>query len=140
MQYRAALSRISQAKNQKETPQDFYKNTADPKMAKLAVIFEKYENRLIESNALDFDDLLLETVRLLRNNTEVRHAYNERFRFLMIDEYQDTNRTPYELVRFLSESAATSSWSETKTSRSTAGAEPIFAIFSISSAIIRMRK
>ena len=44
MQYRAALSRISQAKNQKETPQDFYKNTADPKMAKLAVIFEKYEN------------------------------------------------------------------------------------------------
>src|SRR3954451_10186714 len=103
MQYRAALSRISQAKNQKETPQDFYKNTADPKMAKLAVIFEKYENRLIESNALDFDDLLLETVRLLRNNSEVRHAYNERFQFLMIDEYQDTNRTQYDLVRLLSE-------------------------------------
>ena len=59
--------------------------------------------RLIESNALDFDDLLLETVRLLRNNSEVRHAYNERFQFLMIDEYQDTNRTQYELVRFLSE-------------------------------------
>ncbi len=103
MHYRAALSRISHAKNQKETPQDFYKNTADPKMAKLAVIFERYENRLIESNALDFDDLLLETVRLLRHNADVRRAYNDRLRFLMIDEYQDTNRSQYELIRLLTE-------------------------------------
>ncbi|MBC7925113.1 MAG: UvrD-helicase domain-containing protein [Bryobacteraceae bacterium] len=103
MQYRAALSRISQAKNQKETPQDFYKNTADPKMSKLAVIYEKYENRLIESNALDFDDLLLETVRLLRHNAEVRKSYNERIRYLMVDEYQDTNRSQYELVRLLTQ-------------------------------------
>jgi len=102
MQFRAALSRISQAKNQKETPRDFYKNTVDPKMSKLAVIFEKYENRLIESNALDFDDLLLETVRLLRHNGEVRKSYNERIRYLMIDEYQDTNRSQYDLVRLLS--------------------------------------
>src|SRR5436305_2007542 len=72
MQYRAALSRISQAKNQKETPQDFYKNTADPKMSRLAVIYERYQNRLIECNALDFDDLLLEAVRLLRHDADVR--------------------------------------------------------------------
>src|SRR4051795_6675692 len=103
MQYRAALSRISQAKNQKETPQDFYKNTADPKMSRLAVIYERYQNRLIECNALDFDDLLLEAVRLLRHDADVRRAYNERIRYLMIDEYQDTNRSQYELVRLLTE-------------------------------------
>lgn len=103
MQYRAALSRISQAKNQKETPQDFYKNTADPKMARLAVVFERYENRLVECNALDFDDLLLESVRLLRHDADVRRAYNDRIRYLMIDEYQDTNRSQYELVRLLTE-------------------------------------
>jgi DNA helicase-2/ATP-dependent DNA helicase PcrA len=103
MQYRAALSRISQAKNQKETPQDFYKNTADPKMSRLAVVFERYENRLRESNALDFDDLLLEAVRLLRHDADLRRMYNERIRYLMIDEYQDTNRSQYELVRLLTE-------------------------------------
>jgi len=106
MQYRAALSRISQAKNQKETPQDFYQMTGDPKMGKLAVVFERYEARLIESNALDFDDLLLETVRLLRSNAEVRRSYSERLRHLMIDEYQDTNRTQYELIRLLADTHA----------------------------------
>jgi DNA helicase-2/ATP-dependent DNA helicase PcrA len=103
MAYRAALSRISHAKNQKQTPQDFYKDTTDPKMSRLAVIYEKYENRLRESNALDFDDLLLESVRLLRHDGDVRNAYNQRLRFLTIDEYQDTNRTQYELVRLLTE-------------------------------------
>jgi DNA helicase II / ATP-dependent DNA helicase PcrA len=103
MPYRAAMSRISHAKNQKQTPQDFYKDTTDPKMARLAVIFERYEDRLRESNALDFDDLLLESVRLLRHDADVRRAYNERIRFLMIDEYQDTNRSQYELVRLLTE-------------------------------------
>ena len=87
MQYRAALARISHAKNHGETPQDFYKNTADPKMSRLAVIYERYQYRLIECNALDFDDLLLETVRLLRHDAEVRRFYNERIRYLMIDEY-----------------------------------------------------
>ncbi|HYO84512.1 MAG TPA: UvrD-helicase domain-containing protein [Bryobacteraceae bacterium] len=103
MQYRAALSRISHAKNHGQTPQDFYKDTTDPKMSRLAVIFERYENRLRESNALDFDDLLLETVRLLRHDAEVRSAYNTRYRYLMIDEYQDTNRSQYELVRLLTQ-------------------------------------
>lgn len=103
MPYRAVLSRISQAKNQKETPQDFYKMTADPKMSRLAVIFERYENRLRECNALDFDDLLLESVRLLRHDADVRRTYNERIRYLMVDEYQDTNRSQYELVRLLTE-------------------------------------
>jgi DNA helicase-2/ATP-dependent DNA helicase PcrA len=103
MPYRAALSRISQAKNMKQTPQDFYNDTTDPRMSRLAVIFERYQNRLIESNALDFDDLLNEAVRLLHHDNELRHRYNERLRYLMIDEYQDTNRSQYELVRLLSE-------------------------------------
>jgi DNA helicase II / ATP-dependent DNA helicase PcrA len=103
MQYRAALARISHAKNHQQSPQDFYQDTTDPKMSRLAVIFEKYEERLRQANALDFDDLLLEAVRLLRHDQEVRDAYNRRIRFLMIDEYQDTNRSQYELVRLLTQ-------------------------------------
>ncbi|MBS1833359.1 MAG: UvrD-helicase domain-containing protein, partial [Acidobacteria bacterium] len=103
MQYRAALSRISHAKNHKETPEDFYKNATDPKAERMAVIFEQYEGKLRQANALDFDDLLLESVRLLRNDTMIREAYNRRFEFVMIDEYQDTNRTQYEMMRLLTE-------------------------------------
>jgi DNA helicase-2/ATP-dependent DNA helicase PcrA len=104
MQYRAALSRISHAKNLKQTPQDFYRNATDPAAAKLAVIWEEYEKALRIANALDFDDLLLETVRLLYNDTATREAYNRRLSYIMIDEYQDTNRSQYELMRLLSES------------------------------------
>lgn len=102
MKYRAALSRISQAKNQKETPEDFYKNATDPNASKLAVIFEKYEAGLRQANALDFDDLLLEAVRLLYHDDATRNAYNRRLNYIMIDEYQDTNRSQYELMRLLS--------------------------------------
>jgi DNA helicase-2/ATP-dependent DNA helicase PcrA len=103
MQHRAALSRISHAKNQKQGPADLYKMSADPKAAKLAVVFEHYQQGLEAANALDFDDLLLEAVRLLRYDTEVRQLWNRRLQFLMIDEYQDTNRSQYELMRLLSE-------------------------------------
>ncbi|WP_321477773.1 UvrD-helicase domain-containing protein [uncultured Paludibaculum sp.] len=103
MQHRAALSRISHAKNQKQSPADFYKMSADPKAAKLAVVFEHYQQGLESANALDFDDLLLEAVRLLRYDAGVRQLWNRRLQFLMIDEYQDTNRSQYELMRLLSE-------------------------------------
>ena len=62
----------------KQTPQDFYKDTTDPKMARLAVIFERYEERLCAVNALDFDDLLLESVRLLQHDAEPARIYNRR--------------------------------------------------------------
>ena len=104
MKYRAAVSIISEAKNKKQTPQEFYSRSADPRMAKLAVIFEEYEKALRRANALDFDDLLLEAVRLLRHDAATREAYNHRLHYLMIDEYQDTNRTQYELMRLLTES------------------------------------
>ncbi len=101
MAYRATLSRISHAKSNQETPQDWYKAATDPKMTRLAKIYEGYQERLVQANALDFDDLLLESVRLLRHDDALRSLYNQRFEFVMIDEYQDTNRSQYELMRLL---------------------------------------
>ena len=103
MKYNGALSVLSNAKNKRETPQDFHK-LPDPKMQRLAVIYERYEQALRQANALDFDDLLLETVRLLRHDTETRAHYNRAIQYLMIDEYQDTNRCQYDIMRLLSES------------------------------------
>ena len=102
MKYRAAISRISTAKSAKETPADFYKQTADPRMSRLATIYEQYEARLQQANALDFDDLLLQAVRLFAYDADLRRRYNDYLEYLMIDEYQDTNRTQYELMRLLS--------------------------------------
>jgi DNA helicase-2/ATP-dependent DNA helicase PcrA len=99
---RAMLSRISQAKSQQETPAELAKNARDPKASRMAVVFEQYEARLRQANAVDFDDLLLETVRLLRHDSELRALYNRRYAFVMVDEYQDTNRSQYELMRLLS--------------------------------------
>jgi DNA helicase-2/ATP-dependent DNA helicase PcrA len=101
MQYRAALSRISHAKSHKTTPEEIAAAATDPVSEKLAVIYERYEARLLESNALDFDDLLLETVRLLASHAPTRERLNRRYEFVMIDEYQDTNRTQYDLMRLL---------------------------------------
>jgi DNA helicase-2/ATP-dependent DNA helicase PcrA len=103
MQYRAALSKISHAKNTKVTPQDFYKNAVNKESATIAALFEQYEKALRSANALDFDDLLLEAVRLLQHDDATREAYNRRLTYVMIDEYQDTNRTQYDLMRLLTE-------------------------------------
>ncbi len=99
--YRAALSRISHAKSHKETPEDLARAATDPVSTRLAVIYERYQTRLLESNALDFDDLLLEAVRLLAHDRLTREKLNRRYEFLMVDEYQDTNRSQYELMRLL---------------------------------------
>jgi len=99
---RQALSRISNAKNRHDGPEELLRQARDPSGKKLAQIYELYEDKLRQANALDFDDLLLETVRLLRSDEATRDAYNARFEHLMIDEYQDTNRSQYELMRLLS--------------------------------------
>jgi DNA helicase-2/ATP-dependent DNA helicase PcrA len=104
MQCRAALSRISSAKNLKLTPQDLYQKAVNSETETLAKVFEEYEKALHRANALDFDDLLLEAVRLLQTDEPTRAAWNRRLAYLMIDEYQDTNRSQYELMRLLSES------------------------------------
>jgi DNA helicase-2/ATP-dependent DNA helicase PcrA len=101
MQYRAALSRISHAKNHQQTPEDLHRSSTDPKASRLAVVYDQYEGRLRQANALDFDDLLVEAVRLLHHDQATRDLYNRRFEFLMIDEYQDTNRSQYQLMRLL---------------------------------------
>jgi DNA helicase II / ATP-dependent DNA helicase PcrA len=101
--YRSALSTVSQAKNRQQTPQDFHNASTDPMTSRLAVVFEQYEAGLRQANALDFDDLLLEAVRLLRVDAGIREAWNRRIEYLLIDEYQDTNRTQYELIRLLTQ-------------------------------------
>ncbi len=100
--HRTALSQISQSKSLKETPQDLYAKSTDPRMTRIAAVYDEYEKALRQGNALDFDDLLLETVRLLAHDQTTRDAWNERLNYIMIDEYQDTNRSQYELMRLLS--------------------------------------
>lgn len=99
---RSVLSAISAAKNRGDGPGDMMKDARDPKSKKIAALFEQYNEGLIRANALDFDDLLLETVRLLKSHAPTRELWNRRVDFLMIDEYQDTNRSQYELARLLS--------------------------------------
>ncbi len=98
---RVVLSKISWAKNHMIDPQEYYLNSADPTSERIAHIFEAYKKDLRKANALDFDDLLLEAVRLLKSSAEVRERYNRRYRYLLIDEYQDTNRPQYELMKLL---------------------------------------
>ncbi len=98
---RIVLSRISWAKNHMLDPQELYLQSTDPKTEKIAHLFEEYRKELRKANALDFDDLLLEATRLLKTAAPVREYYNRRFQYVMIDEYQDTNRPQYELMRML---------------------------------------
>jgi len=98
---RTVLGRISWAKNHMLDPQELYLQSGDPKTEKVAHLYEEYRKELRKSNALDFDDLLLESVRLLKSAPQVREYYNKRFQYLLIDEYQDTNRPQYELMRML---------------------------------------
>ncbi len=101
---RKSLGRISHAKNSGVTPEDMYRDAQDGATEKLASLYERYVRRLREANALDFDDLLLKTVALFDHAPDVRDDYNRRFRYLMVDEYQDTNRIQYRLIRQLTES------------------------------------
>ena len=98
---RSILSHISWAKNHMLDPQEVYLQSGDPKTERVAHIYEEYRKELRKANALDFDDLLLETVRLLKAVPAVRDYYNRRYQYVMIDEYQDTNRPQYELMRLL---------------------------------------
>ncbi len=98
---RAALGRISYAKNRGLSPEALYRQAADPASERLASLYARYEQKLREAQALDFDDLLLKAVELFEQAPEVALAYNERFIHLLVDEYQDTNRIQYQLIRQL---------------------------------------
>jgi len=98
---RNVLSRISYAKNQAQTPEQMRAQAFDADGRKVADIFAAYEALLKQSNALDFDDLLLRSARLLREAPQVRQRWQNRFQYLHVDEYQDTNRVQYDLLRLL---------------------------------------
>src|SRR5580692_9835008 len=98
---RVALGRISWAKNHMIDPQEYFLASTNPLEEKIAHIFKIYRDELAKANALDFDDLLLETVRLLKSSAETREKYNRRYQYVMIDEYQDTNKPQYELMKLL---------------------------------------
>ena len=95
------LSRISWAKNHMLDPQEAFLQSADRNTEVVAHIYAEYRKELRKANALDFDDLLLEAVRLLKAAGDVRERYQRRFEYLLIDEYQDTNRPQYELMKLL---------------------------------------
>jgi DNA helicase-2/ATP-dependent DNA helicase PcrA len=104
VQPRAALSRISHLKNRMEGPEALEADAVwNRKNEQIAKVYSYYINALKESNALDFDDLLLKTVELFEQSEQVRTRYSQRFRYVMVDEYQDTNRPQYLLIRRLAE-------------------------------------
>jgi DNA helicase II / ATP-dependent DNA helicase PcrA len=98
---RNVLSRISYAKNHGETPGQVRAGAIDQDGRKTADIFAAYERLLQDSKALDFDDLLLRSARLLRESTPTREKWQAHFHYIHVDEYQDTNRVQYELMRLL---------------------------------------
>lgn len=98
---RTVLSRISWAKNHMVDPQEYYLGSKDPNSERIAQIYKSYRDELRKNNALDFDDLLLEAVRLLKVSSAARERYQRRYRYLLVDEYQDTNRPQYEMMKLL---------------------------------------
>src|SRR5918997_1441291 len=102
---RATQSAISSAKNRGEDPTAFAARAeyVDERRAVMAKVYQMYEDRLHANNALDFDDLLIKTVRLLRDVDEVREKYNNKFRYILVDEYQDTNSLQFALIRLITQ-------------------------------------
>ena len=99
---REVLGRISGAKNELITPAEYLKlSGGDSHEEMIAKIYEEYQKCLIKNNAMDFDDLIMKTVELFGANPQVLDYYQERFRYIMVDEYQDTNKAQFELVRLL---------------------------------------
>ena len=94
-------NRISMSKNSMVSPADYRKGAHDPTSQRAGDIFEEYERRLVKNNAMDFDDLLLKPLELFRRHRDVLNHYQLRFQFLLVDEYQDTNRVQYLLLREL---------------------------------------
>jgi len=100
---RATMNAISRAKDKLITPDVFETEAgSDFRLAKIAEVYRRYTEKLKEANALDFDDLIVQTVRLLRESDEAREYYQNRFRYVCVDEYQDTNKAQFELTRLLS--------------------------------------
>ena len=98
---RSLLAQISHAKDELVTPDEMLINAADFNERKVAEIYREYQNSLRRNNALDFDDLIVKTVELFQNCGQVLEQYQERFRYIMVDEYQDTNTAQFKFVSLL---------------------------------------
>lgn len=99
---KAVLSEISAAKDECKSPSDYNNEFADDfRRKKIGEIYEQYQKRLRENNALDFDDLLVKTVELFQTNPDILEYYQDRFRYIMVDEYQDTNTVQFIFVSLL---------------------------------------
>ncbi len=97
------LSQISSAKDKLITPTEYLNSVAgsDVRLKKVAELYKVYTNRMIDNNAMDFDDMIVNTVRLLSENPDILEYYGNKFRYIMVDEYQDTNHAQYMLVKLL---------------------------------------
>ncbi|PKM83437.1 MAG: DNA helicase PcrA [Firmicutes bacterium HGW-Firmicutes-14] len=100
---RAVAAGISQAKNGLQGPDDYEKQAYDYFSQTVSKVYRLYQDKLKRNNALDFDDLIMKTVELFQQHPEVLEKYQERFRYIFIDEYQDTNHAQYRLVKLLAE-------------------------------------
>ncbi|MDO8848687.1 MAG: UvrD-helicase domain-containing protein [Coriobacteriia bacterium] len=94
-------SRISSAKNELVGPAEYEAKAAIPPEKITAKVYRRYQQRIAEANAMDFDDMLVNAERLLREHPEVLEFYQDRFRYILVDEYQDTNKAQYEIVNRL---------------------------------------
>ena len=99
---RAMINAISSAKNELISPEEYTLNAqGDWRERKIAEVYQEYQTQLKNNNALDFDDLIFKTVDLFRTNKDVLESYQDRFRYIMVDEYQDTNTAQFELISLL---------------------------------------
>ncbi len=99
---RSVRNKISFAKNNLVTPDDFRKNFVKSSVdEKIADIFQEYEKRLFENNAMDFEDLLIKPIVLFKNNPKILKIYKSKFKYILVDEFQDTNKAQYELLKIL---------------------------------------
>ncbi len=98
------LAAISKAKDQMITPEEYFVNAGgDMAQKKIAEVYKEYQTQLRKNNALDFDDLLCMTVQLFQTNPEVLESYQNRFRYIMVDEYQDTNMVQFQFIHLLAQ-------------------------------------
>ncbi len=103
LQPKTVLNTVSRAKDKLQTPEDFMAEAGtDLRMGQIAAIYELYQKRLFDANALDFDDLIMQTVRLLDEHDDIREYYQKLFSYVCVDEYQDTNHAQFMLTSLLS--------------------------------------
>ena len=103
LQPRVVQNAISRAKDKLQTPEDFMNEAgSDLRMSQIASIYELYQKQLFDGNALDFDDIIMQTVKLLAHDQDVREYYQNRFHYVCVDEYQDTNHAQFMLTVLLS--------------------------------------